>query len=89
METATIDKLFLELSQVTQAKTPRELHLEDLLRSAHAIAVRKGENTAWERFAKQISDAGIGAITPKTFRVPPGDEDNDSAVATAPKDSAS
>lgn len=28
METETIDKLFLELSQVTKAKTQRELELE-------------------------------------------------------------
>jgi len=32
METGTIDKLFLELSQFTQAKTERELHLERWIR---------------------------------------------------------
>lgn len=31
METEAIDKLFLELSQITKAKTERELQLEKLL----------------------------------------------------------
>jgi hypothetical protein len=31
LETETIDKLFLELSQVTKAKTARVIHLERLL----------------------------------------------------------
>ena len=73
MTTEIIDKLFLELSQVTQAKTARELELEDLLTSAHAIATRKGEGTAWVRFSERLLDAGIGSITPKTFRVLPSD----------------
>jgi len=74
METETIDKLFLELSQVTKAKTARELELEDLLTSAHAIAIRKGEETSWSRFEARLTAAGIGRITPKTFRILPGDE---------------
>jgi hypothetical protein len=32
METETIDRLFLELSQVTKAKTARELELEKVLK---------------------------------------------------------
>lgn len=32
LETETIDKLFLELSQVSQAKTARELALEETVR---------------------------------------------------------
>lgn len=31
LETETIDKLFLELSQITKAKTAREIYLERLL----------------------------------------------------------
>lgn len=73
METNLIDKLFLELSQLTKAKTARECKLEDLLTSAHAIAARKGEDTAWERFSAKLSSAGIGSITPRTFRVLPSD----------------
>lgn len=38
METETIDKLFLELSQVTNAKTRRELDMALLIRQlAHAL----------------------------------------------------
>lgn len=55
MELETVNKLYLELSQVATAKTKRELELEDLLRSAHAIAVRKGESTAWERFSLPVA----------------------------------
>jgi hypothetical protein len=33
METETIDKLFLELSQVSKAKTERELQLERVLKT--------------------------------------------------------
>lgn len=73
MELETINKLYLELSQIATAKTARELELEDLLRSAHSIAKRHGEGTAWDRFSEQLSKAGIGSVTPKTFRILPGD----------------
>lgn len=43
MELEAINNLFLELSQFATAKTKRELELEDLLRSAHAIAMRNGK----------------------------------------------
>lgn len=53
--------------------------LEDLLRSAKAIALRRGGETDWERFANRCTALGINAITPCTFRaigagvtVPPG-----------------
>lgn len=41
MELETVNKLYLELSQVATAKTARELELEDLLTSARAIAERR------------------------------------------------
>lgn len=72
--TETIDKLYLELSLITTAKTAREMLLEDLLISAHAIALRRGEGTAWRRFAAQLKANGIGSVTPKTFRIL-GDDD--------------
>lgn len=68
MELETINKLFLELSQITTAKTKRELELEDLLTSARAIAERKGEDTNWELFSKRIASFGIGFVTPKVFK---------------------
>lgn len=69
MELETVNKLYLELSQIATAKTARELELEDLLISAHAIAKRKGEGTAWERFSERLRKAGIGSVTPRTFKV--------------------
>lgn len=51
----------------------RIAELQDLLISAHAIAVRHGSSTAWERFAARLRGAGIGTITAKTFRVLEGD----------------
>lgn len=88
METKYIDLLFLELSQVTQATTKKEAmlkahitelcaevsELHDLLTSARAIVARRGEDTAWGRFDERLRQAGIGNITPKTFRVLEGDE---------------
>lgn len=69
MELETVNKLYLELSQFATARTPRELDLEDMLRSAHCIAVRRGEGTAWERFAASIARLGIGSVTARTYRV--------------------
>ena len=46
METETINKLFLELSQITTAKTKRELELEDAIKTALSIStlwLPKGE----------------------------------------------
>lgn len=73
MELEIINKLYLELSQVATAKTARELALEELLRSAHAIAKRRGEETAWERFAASIQKAGISDVTARTYRILPSD----------------
>lgn len=73
MEFETINKLYLELSQIATAKTKRELELEDILTSARAIADRAGEGTNWQRFSERIEKAGIGSITAKTFRILPSD----------------
>ena len=60
-------------SQQRTQKSAREAELEDLLRSAHCIALRKGQGTAWERFAASISKLGIGSITARTYRILPDD----------------
>lgn len=73
VELETINKLYLELSQIATAKTARELELEDLLTSARAIAERKGDDTAWERFSERLGEAGIGSVTAKVFKVLPSD----------------
>lgn len=92
MQLDTINKLYLELSQVATARTARELEmeaklqladevyarmlqLEDLLRSARAIAERRGENTAWETFDNRVASFGIGNVTPKVFKVPVEDSE--------------
>lgn len=41
METETIDKLFLELSQVTNARTAKELKLLKLLNGVHSWFIQK------------------------------------------------
>lgn len=73
MELETINKLYLELSQFATAKTARELELEELLRSAHAIAERQGAGTKWDRFAASLAAAGISAVTARTYRILPSD----------------
>ena len=40
METETIDRLFLELSQVTQATTAKEIALQDKVRRLHILLAR-------------------------------------------------
>ena len=74
MELDTINKLYLELSQVATAKTKRELELEELLRSACAIAERKGEGTHWGRFINSVNQAGLNGVTARTYRVLESDE---------------
>jgi hypothetical protein len=75
MELETVNRLYLELSQFATAKTKRELELEELLRSAACIAARKGESTAWDRFAASLAEAGISPITARTYRVLPSDDE--------------
>ena len=83
MELETINKLFLELSQVTTAKTKRELQLEhqleyarkqnedyvDLLNSACAIADREGRGTHWGRWRDRLRQSGINGHTARVFRI--------------------
>lgn len=56
------------------APSARELALEELLRSACAIADRKGADTAWDRFAASIHAVGLNGITARTYRILPSDE---------------
>jgi hypothetical protein len=73
MELNTINKLYLELSQVATAKTKREIELEELLQSARAIAQRRGADTAWERFDESVAKAGVGSVTARVYRILPSD----------------
>ena len=63
MELETVNKLYLELSQVATAKTARELELEDLLTSARAIATQQAapafqdaEDAARYRWLRDMHD---------------------------------
>ena len=76
METEIVDKLFLELSQITKAKTARELELEDLLRSACNIAERQGKDTHWLRFIESVNRAGLNGVTARTYKVLPSDKND-------------
>jgi len=64
MELDTINKLYLELSQIATAKTAREIELRNVLerandvcRSMHAIAEREGAETNWPAFKAQLKAA--------------------------------
>ncbi len=48
--------------------------LEELLRSAHCIALRQGRDTAWDRFADSCQKLGVGSVTARTYKVLPSDE---------------
>lgn len=54
--------------------TDRERQLEELLRSACAIAERRGHDTAWERFLASAADLGINGVTARTYRLLPGEK---------------
>lgn len=85
MQLEMVDKLYLELSQVTTAKTKRQLDMEDLLTSVRAIAQRSGESTAWERLDERIAALGIGSVTPRVFKVLPSDLENMDAADDSSK----
>lgn len=55
-------------------KTKREQELEDLLRSACAIAEREGRGTHWGRFIASINKLGLNGITARTYRILPGED---------------
>ncbi len=59
-----------------QPKTPREVSLEELLRSACAIAERQGSSTAWDRFVASVHAVGLNGVTARTYRVLPSDHDD-------------
>jgi len=51
----------------------RETEMEGLLRSARAIAARRGENTAWDRFDASIAELRISPVTARTYRLLEGE----------------
>ncbi len=71
MELETLNKLYLELSQVATAKTKRELELEnvlvyiyqsiDFLRENFTVLVETGQNNLENRL-KELSDKAYDAV---------------------------
>lgn len=51
----------------------RETGLEELVRSACAIAERKGAGTAWGRFVASARSFGLNGVTARTYRILPSD----------------
>ncbi len=62
------------LTAGSQPAPPVMHEMADLLRSACAIADRRGEGTAWERFSDSIRALGLNGVTARTYRVLPSDE---------------
>lgn len=75
LKAAAAYQAHIEGEKAAPAGRDREQELEDLLRSACAIADRQGEGTAWERFANSIRDVGLNGITARTYRILPTDEE--------------
>lgn len=65
----------LDTSEQEKSLQEEVNELRDLLVSAHAIAKRHGENTAWKRWSERLTNAGIGHVTAKVFKVLPSDEE--------------
>jgi hypothetical protein len=63
----------LRMLLTSKGLNAREEEMEDLLRSACAIAERKGASTAWDRFADSIRRLGLNGITARTYRILPTD----------------
>jgi hypothetical protein len=62
-----------EAADQQPATTAREQALEELVRSACAIAERKGASTAWDRFTASAGALGLNGVTARTYRVLPSD----------------
>lgn len=52
----------------------REQQLEELVRSACAIADRRGAETAWDRFTASAKSLGLNGVTARTYRILPSDK---------------
>jgi hypothetical protein len=59
---------------VTRDEVEQNESLRELLISAHAIANRRGVDTAWERFANSCKKLGVSDITARTYKILPHDK---------------
>lgn len=58
---------------LTNGPIARADEMAELLRSACAIAERRGEGTAWDRFIASVHKLGLNGVTARTYRVLPSD----------------
>ena len=72
---STAAMLHQAATDAEQAEYQRRLtaSMEELLRSAHCIAARRGEGTHWDRFAASVQALGIGPVTARTYRLLQGE----------------
>ncbi len=64
--------LLAALRAAPPAPAPNYVHeMAALLRSACAIAERKGAGTSWERFIESVYALGLNGVTARTYRVLP------------------
>lgn len=54
----------------------RVKEMEELIRSACAIADRRGAGTAWDRFSASAAKLGLNGVTARTYRALPDDLPN-------------
>src|SRR6478736_329787 len=62
---------FSDAAPAKDTRNDRIKELEALVRSACAIAERRGESTHWERFVASVKAAGLSGVTARTYRVLP------------------
>ncbi len=60
---------FARNAESNNCEVSNQAEMVELLRSAHNIALRKGEDVAWERFAESIANIGIGPVTARVYKV--------------------
>lgn len=68
------DTLKTMMEMMPPRVSQREMQMEEILRSCHAVAKRRGEATAWNRLSKSIEAMGIGYVTARTYRALPSDD---------------
>ena len=65
----SLNDRILDLMQERDEAKKRVAELEELLRSACAIAERRGEGTHWGRFIASVNKLGLNGVTARTYRV--------------------
>lgn len=59
----------MKISPSHKDKKTQHSQIEELLRSACAIAERRGKNTDWSGFVESVKKVGLNGITARTYRV--------------------